>query len=162
MLPEKLSYVNPKVHSPLVALIVSAIGCEAFLYLIVYHTSSTQLFLNSWTCNSNRLHTDQRNCDCLSIQEESNFDASPAGKYKVGGFPVLSIMGILALVVNLFIAWIFMAGPALGFLSVSNTSSIAFVIGIFVACILVYMVAWGVRKTQKIDLSLSFSEIPPE
>ncbi len=162
VLPEKLSYVNPKVHSPLVALIVSAIGCEAFLYLIVYHTTSTGYFSTAGLATQIAYILICVTAILFPYRKKAIFEASPAGKYKLSGIPVLSIVGTLALVVNIFIAWIFIAGPPLGFLSVSTTSSIAFIIGIFVACFLVYLIAWGVRKTQKIDLSLSFSEIPPE
>ena len=90
------------------------------------------------------------------------FDASPIAKYKLGGFPLLSLLGILALIVNLYIAWIFVAGPPFTGVSVATTPSIEFVFGIFVACFVVYVIAWAIRKRQGIDLSLSFSEIPPE
>jgi amino acid transporter len=162
VLPEKLSYVNPRTHSPIVALIVSAIGCEAFLYLIVYRTSFTSYFSTAGLATQIAYILISVTAIVFPFRKKAIFQASPAGKYKIGGFPILSIMGILALAVNLFIAWIFIEGPALGFLSFSSTSSIEFIVGIFVACFLVYMIAWGIRKTQKIDLSLSFSEIPPE
>lgn len=162
VLPEKISYVNPRTHSPLVALIISAIGCEAFLYLIIYYTTFTSYFSTAGLATQIAYILISITAIVFPFRKKTIFEASPAGKYKVGGFPVLSIMGVLSLAVNLFIAWIFVAGPPLGFLSISSTSSIAFVIGIFVACFVVYMIAWGVRKSQKIDLSLSFSEIPPE
>lgn len=162
VLPEKLSYVNPKVHSPLIALIVSAIGCEAFLYLIIYDTKFTSYFSTAGLATQIAYILISVTAILFPFRKKEIFNASPAGKYKVGGFPLLSIMGILALIVNLFIAWIFIAGPPLGFLSVSTTSSISFVIGIFLACFVIYLIAWGIRKSQKIDLALSFSEIPPE
>lgn len=90
------------------------------------------------------------------------FQSSPVAKYRVGGFPVLSLMGILALVFNLYIAWIFIAGPPLSFLNVSAYSSIAFIVGIFFACFAIYWIAWGVRKGQGVNLKLAFAEVPPE
>ncbi|MDG6994520.1 MAG: amino acid permease [Nitrososphaerota archaeon] len=162
VLPEKFSYVNPRTHSPLVALIVSAIGCEAFLYLIIYYTTFTSYFSTAGLATQIAYILISITAIIFPFRKKAIFEASPAGKYKVGGFPVLSIMGVLSLIVNLFIAWIFVAGPPLGFLSISSVSSIAFVIGIFVACFVIYAIAWGVRKSQRIDLSLSFSEIPPE
>ncbi len=62
---------------------------------------------------------------------------------------------------NLYIGWIFVAGPAFTGITVPTGSSIEFVFGIFLVCILVYLVAWGIRKRQGIDLSLSFAEMPP-
>jgi APA family basic amino acid/polyamine antiporter len=162
VLPEKLSYVNPRTHSPLIALVVSAIGCEAFLYLIIYDTTFTSYFSTAGLATQIAYILISITAILFPFRKKAIFEASPAGKYKVGGFPLLSLMGILSLIVNLFIAGIFIAGPPLGFLSISSTTSIAFVIGIFVACFLVYTIAWGVRRSQNIDLSLSFSEIPPE
>lgn len=162
VLPEKLSYVNPRTHSPLIALIISAIGCEAFLYLIIYKSSFTSYFSTAGLATQIAYILISITAIVFPFRKKEIFEASPAGKYKVGGFPVLSITGFLALIVNLFIAWIFVFGPPLGFLSVSSTSSIAFVVGIFSACFLVYVLAWGVRRSQSIDLKLSFSEIPPE
>jgi hypothetical protein len=71
-------------------------------------------------------------------------------------------LGILALIVNVFIAWIYGLGPPLGFLSISTQISIEFVIGIFVLCGVVYCIAWVIRRSQGIDLSLTFKEIPPQ
>lgn len=162
VLPEKLSYVNPRVHSPLIALIVSAIGCEAFLYLIVYQSRFTSYFSTAGLATQIAYILISVTAIVFPFKKRAIFLASPAGKYNVGGIPLLSIMGVLALIVNLFIAGIFIFGPPLGFLSVSTSSSIAFVIGIFLACLFIYMLAWAIRKSQKIDLRLSFSEIPPE
>ena len=55
------------------------------------------------------------------FRKKQIYEASPAAKYKIGGFPVLSIAGILALIFNLFIAYIFIDGPLLGFLSFYNS-----------------------------------------
>ncbi|MDG6922229.1 MAG: amino acid permease, partial [Nitrososphaerota archaeon] len=162
VLPEKISYVNQRSHSPLAALIVSAFGCEAFLYLIIYHTTYTSYFSTAGLATQIAYILISITAILFPFRKKEIFEASPAAKYKVGGFPLLSIMGAISLVVNLFIAWVFVAGPPLGFLSISNTTSIAFVFGIFVACLLIYIIAWGVRSKQKIQLSLAFSEIPPE
>jgi amino acid transporter len=162
VLPDKLSYVSSRTHSPIVALIVSAIGCEAFLYLIIYDYTFTSYFQTAGLATQIAYILISVTAILFPFRKKQIFEASPAGKYKIGGFPVLSVVGVLSLIVNLYIAWIFIGGPALGFLSISNTTSIEFVIGIFAACFAIYWIAYGVRRTQKIDLSLSFAEIPPE
>ena len=162
VLPEKVAYVNPRTHSPLVALIISAIGCEAFLAVIIYDTSFTSYFSTAGLATQIAYILISVTAIIFPFRKRRIFEASPAGKYKVGGFPLLSIFGILSLIVNLYIAWIFIAGPPLGFLSVSTVPSIEFVVGIFIACFVVYAIAWGARKSQKIELALSFGEIPPE
>ncbi len=162
VLPEKISYVNDRTHSPLVALIISAIGCEAFLYLIVYQYTFTSYFSTAGLATQIAYILISVTAIVFPFRKKDIFDASPASKYKLGSIPILTIVGFLSLIVNLFIAYIFIFGPPLGFLSVYSASSIEFVVGIFVACLLIYFIAYGVRKSQKIDLTLSFKEVPPE
>lgn len=162
VLPEKLSYVTPRTHSPLVTLIISVIGCEAFLYVIIYDSSFTSYFSTAGLATQIAYILISVTAILFPFRKKDIFEASPVGKRKILGFPLLSIMGILALIVNVFIAWIYAAGPALGFLSISTQISIEFVIGIFLACGIIYFIAWAVRRSQGIDLSLSFKEIPPQ
>ncbi len=162
VLPDKLAYVSSRTHSPIVALIVSAIGCEAFLYLIIYQYTSTSYFDTAGLATQIAYILISVTAILFPFRKKQIYEASPAAKYKIGGFPILTIAGILALIVNLFIAYIFINGPALGFLSFYTSTSLEFVVGIFVACFLVYWIAYGIRRSQKIDLSLSFAEIPPE
>jgi basic amino acid/polyamine antiporter, APA family len=162
VLPERLSYVTSKTHSPLVALIVSAFGCEAFLYLIVYQYNSLGYFSTAGLATQIAYILISVTAIVFPFTKKKIYEASPAAKYKIGGLPILTLAGVLALIVNLYIAYIFIAGPALGFLSISSTGSIEFIVGIFLACFIIYWIAYGVRKSQKIDLSLSFAEVPPE
>jgi amino acid transporter len=162
VLPDKLAYVSSRTHSPIVALIVSAIGCEAFLYLIIYQYTSTSYFDTAGLATQIAYILISVTAILFPFRKKQIYEASPAAKYKIGGFPVLTIAGILALIVNLFIAYIFINGPALGFLSFYTSTSLEFVVGIFVGCFLIYWIAFGIRRSQKIDLSLSFAEIPPE
>jgi basic amino acid/polyamine antiporter, APA family len=162
VLPEKVSYVNNRTHSPLIALIISAIGCEAFLYLIIYHTSITSYFTTAGLGTQIAYVLISITAILFPYRKKQIFESSPIGKYKLGGVPWISILGVLSLIVNLYIGYIFVAGPSFTGVTAPTLSSIEFVIGIFVACLVVYLIAWGVRRSQGIDLKLSFSEVPPE
>jgi APA family basic amino acid/polyamine antiporter len=162
VLPDKLAYVSSRTHSPIVALIVSAIGCEVFLYLIIYQYMSLSYFSTAGLATQIAYILISVTAILFPFRKKQIYEASPAAKYKIGGFPVLSIAGILALIFNLFIAYIFIAGPPLGFLSFYTQTSFEFVIGIFLACFALYWIAYGIRRSQHIDLTLSFAEIPPE
>lgn len=162
VLPERISYVNNRTHSPLVALIISAIGCEAFLYLIIYHTSITSYFSTAGLGTQIAYVLISLTAILLPYRKKEIFESSPIGKYKLGGVPWISILGGLSLIVNLYIAYIFVLGPSFTGVTVPTLTSIEFVIGIFAACLVVYLIAWGVRRSQGIDLKLSFSEVPPE
>jgi len=161
VLPEKFAYVTKKTRTPLVALIISAIGCEIFLYLIIYYTALTSYFSTAGLATQIAYVLISLTAIAFPYRKKQVYEASPAAKYKLAGVPMLTLMGVLSLIVNLYIGWIFVAGPAFTGVTVPSTTSIEFVFGIFLACILVYLVAWGVRKQQGIDLSLGFAEMPP-
>ncbi len=162
VLPEKVAYVNSSTHSPLVALLISAIGCEAFLYLIIYDSSITSYFSTAGLGTQIAYVLISITAIVFPFRKKAIFEASSAGRHKIGGFPLLSLLGLLSLMVNLYIAYIFIAGPAFTGVTVPAPDSIAFVGGNFAACLVVFAIAWAVRKEQGIDLSLSFNEIPPE
>ncbi len=162
VLPEKVSYVNSRSHSPLIGLIIAAIGCEAFLALIIYDTSITSYFTTAGLGTQIAYILISVTAILFPFRKKKIFEASPIAKYKLGGMPWLSILGVLSLIVNLYIAYIFVAGPSFTGVTAPTTSSIEFVLGIFLACLVVYLIAWGIRRSQGIDLKLSFSEVPPE
>ncbi len=162
VLPEKVSYVNNRTHSPLIALIISAIGCEAFLYLIIYDDKITSYFTTAGLGTQIAYILISITAIIFPYMKKDIFESSPIGRYKLGGVPWVSVLGFLALIVNVYIAYIFVAGPSFTGVTSPTVTSIEFVIGIFAACLVVYLIAWGVRRSQGIDLKLSFSEVPPE
>ena len=161
VLPRKMSYVSVRTHSPLVALLVAALGSEIFLYLIMYQSSFLSYFDTAGLATQIAYILISLTAVLFPFRKREIFERSPAGKYKIHGFPLLSLLGVIALIVNLYIAWIFIFGPPHG-VSVSTVGSIEFVSGNFNACLVFYIAAWAFRKSRGIDLSLSFSEIPPE
>jgi APA family basic amino acid/polyamine antiporter len=162
VLPNWVGKVNDRTHAPLYALIISAIGCEAFLYLIIYETSFLSYFSTAGLATQIAYIFISITAILLPYRMKQIYEASPASKYKLGGIPVLSLSGMIALIVNLWIAYVFVAGPALGTLSVPLTSSIEFVLAIFFLCLIIYLIAYAIRRSQALDLSLAFKEIPPE
>ena len=162
VLPEKISYVNSRTHSPLIALAISAVGCEAFLYVIIYHTSITSYFSTAGLATQIAYVMISLTAIVFPFRKKEVFNSSPIAKYRLGRVPLLSLLGVIALLVNLYIGYVFIAGPSFTGITVPTQTSIEFVFGIFIACLVVYLIAWGARKGQGIDLSLAFGEIPPE
>ncbi len=162
VLPEKVAYVHPTKHAPLLALGISAIGCEAFLYLIIFQPNVLGYFSTAGLATQIAYILISVTAILFPFRKSQIFKASPAGKYRIGALPLISVMGLISLVVNLYIAWIFISGPPLGILSAPSSTSIEFVTGIFAVCFAVYLFSWGIRKHQRIDVGLAFKEIPPE
>ena len=130
VLPDKAAYVNSRTHSPL---IISAIGCDAFLNLIIYDPGITSYSTSAGHGTQIAYILISVRVVLFPFRKKEIFGASPAGEHKIGGFPLLSILGILSLIFNLFVGWIFVARPAFIGLTAPTTTSIEFVFEIFLA-----------------------------
>jgi amino acid transporter len=79
---------------------------------------------------------------------------------KVGGVPLLTIFGVISLIVSLVTIYAIIL-PQIGGVSFWKIALYG-IVPTFIIGAVIYVVAWGVRKTQGIDLGLLQKEIPPE
>lgn len=86
--------------------------------------------------------------------------ASPLPR-SVGGIPLLSVVGLLGMCGAGFIAYALLEYPGLGVANRGET--LALIGGMFVLGFVIYYVARAVqRRRHGVDISLNYSEIPPE
>ncbi len=84
-------------------------------------------------------------------------------KGKVGGVPVLQLVGLATLIMYGVMASIYVWGPAYAStIGVWNSVTSSILIGVYVVTVAIYVGANQYRKRQGIDLSLNFKTIPPE
>jgi amino acid transporter len=83
-------------------------------------------------------------------------------KFNIGPIPVLSILGLLAVIIFGLMASVYFWGPeyaaAAGVWDINTTGILVF---FYIVAILIYVVAYLYWKSKGIDLSLAFKEIPP-
>jgi hypothetical protein len=83
-------------------------------------------------------------------------------KANIGPIPVLSILGLLAVIIFGSMASVYFWGPeyatAAGVWDINTTGILVF---FYIMAILIYVVAYAYWKSKGIDLSLAFKEIPP-
>ena len=94
------------------------------------------------------------------IRQKDMFEASPVN-WRIGGAPVISILGGLSVVGLVLIEWAFLNDPNSG-ISVQSPLMLWINIGVFGSGFVYYAIAKAVRARQGIDLGLVFREIPPE
>jgi hypothetical protein len=85
--------------------------------------------------------------------------ADKTSSHKIGGIPLVTLFGVLTLVSSVIIVYSVVA-PIL-----TATFPLVLVEGIipsFIIGAVVFVIAWVVRKSQGLDLSLLQREIPPE
>jgi basic amino acid/polyamine antiporter, APA family len=95
----------------------------------------------------------------LPYRAKALYEASPGAKYKIGGVPLVTILGI--------IGFIFGAGACIAFLTHSGyglkgTTPYIIVGGIFVICLVWYFINRAYNKSKGIDVGYAFLEVPPE
>ena len=79
----------------------------------------------------------------------------------VGSVPLVSIAGIGALVTGIFVWWAYLHYDQLG-ANANLTKLLAWTVGPAVLGFVLYFVAAAVRKSQGVDVALTYREIPPE
>jgi hypothetical protein len=87
------------------------------------------------------------------------FESSPV-RWRVGGIPVMSIVGTLSLVALGIMAWAFWTDPSAGIAGKTSTKILNF--AIFGSGLVIYFVAKAIQRTRGVDVSQRFKEIPVE
>jgi amino acid transporter len=163
LLPEKLSEVNERTHSPVWAILFEMVLVTVMLiWSIVSTTFQTWLALGVLA-----------GVVCVVIvgaaaiafpyRRPDLFKASPAN-WKIAGIPVLLVVAPLSIVVMAFLTWCTLAYPALALAGDPNNwpQIPAFMGMIVVVGLVVFYVSKFVRRRQGIDIDLVYKELPPE
>ena len=95
----------------------------------------------------------------LPFIKKDLWQASPASKIRILGVQVVPVAGWVTIALLGFNLWEWFSKAAYG---VNYKPSLLFMLGMYVLAVVVYAVAWFVRKRQGIDLSLVNKEIPVE
>jgi uncharacterized membrane protein (DUF485 family) len=89
------------------------------------------------------------------------FDAAPElVKKKIAGIPIISISGLISVILFSLILYSSFALPA--FSGPIGPTATGFVVGIYVAGLVIYYIARAYRRRAGIDLDLLHKEVPPE
>ncbi len=162
LLPEKLSEVNERTHSPVWAIMLEMVIVTLMLiWSIVSTTFGTWLALGVLA-----------GVVCVVIvavaavvfpsRRPELYQASPAN-VKVLGIPLLYIVAPLSVVVMGFLTWCVLAYPPLAIGTTDNSWWVPAFMGMIVAVgLIVYVVAKYWRRAQGIDITLVYKELPPE
>ncbi len=94
----------------------------------------------------------------LPFKKKELFESSPVA-YKIGGVPVLSLLGFGSLVTLLVFIYINVVDSALG---ANSFESITLISLVFIIGFVSFFVATALRKSQGIDLTTAFKQLPPE
>ena len=165
LLPERLSSVSPRFHSPTYAIIFAFILSELFLIPYTYVAQFVQFFAASTA----GLVIDFFIVSIAAIVfplRKTLYANSGIQNRKIGPIPLITFVGVIATVFIGVLLYGFLTQP--GFLIYVPTSVVDTIIGelvavsLFITGFVVFYVSKYVRKTHGIDLDVALKEIPPE
>lgn len=159
IMPEKLSYVEPRSRSPLVAIgvmLVLSIGSTAIYAFTDWFSAVSVLLGLSLT-----LLITSISGIALPWRQPAMIEGSPYNR-KVLGVPMITLVGGLAFIgfaaAIAIILWDEGSGASLS----ANPGKLVLALCVYALAFAIYWVARAVRRSQGIDLSLSHRELPPE
>jgi amino acid transporter len=88
------------------------------------------------------------------------YESSPASKYKIAGFPAITICGIVALVADLYIFYLYFTIPGYG-LWPGSQMALSFAALLYIVPFVWYFINKQRRASQGINVELAFKEVPP-
>lgn len=154
--PLKFAEVSDRYGTPVYSVLLMAIASiGAFIVIYFYpalFTFNIALLLSVWYGLSGVTAI------ALPYRRKDIFENSPL-KMRIGGVPVLSILGVAALLIYIYIAYAALNNPSLGPISASALSWTAILV---LAALVLFYAIRALRKSQGIDFDAIFREIPPE
>jgi amino acid transporter len=158
LLPVRVSAVDERFHSPIVAILISSGLGVVFLGVYAFDTSFQVIsgfFGQVWTYMLAGIAA-----IVLPYKLRDLFEASPV-RWRVAGVPVLSILGVLSIVGMGVIEYAYLNDPNSG-ISLRAPTMILINVAVFLSGFVFYVITRAVRARQGVDLGLAFAEIPPE
>jgi APA family basic amino acid/polyamine antiporter len=157
VMPAKLSYVDPRSRSPLIAIgvmLVLSIASTAIYSFTTWFSSIAALLGLTLP-----LFVTAIAGTLLPYRHPALVESSPYSG-KVLGIPVLTAVGILAIIGFGGAMAILLWDPASGVSLSENSGKVLLVIGVYVAGIAIWWISRAIRKAQGIDVDLAYRELP--
>jgi len=158
-LPAFVSKVSPRFRSPAVAHWLYFAFSIPIIILYSYWTRYASMSLGvTFACG----YVFVISClaaALLPYRAKALYDASPGAKYTIGGFPLVTVFGIIGFIFGTAAEIAFLTHSGYG---LKGTTPYLIVGSIFVICVVWYFITRQVNKGKGIDVSYAFLEVPPE
>ncbi len=164
LLPEKVSEVNPRTHTPVIALALMVIPSIIISALFAWNVFNFQsLTLDSTLVIAVTYLGSTIAAIILPYTKPDLYNASPIAKFKLFGFPLISVAGVIfgGFLVYLLYAWLIDPNRLYN-IGLMNTSSIIFIVVLYLVAAGIYTGFKLYRKSIGIDIDKVHQEIPVE
>ncbi|HLE91515.1 MAG TPA: amino acid permease [Anaerolineales bacterium] len=164
LLPEKVAEVNERTGTPVNALLLMVIPSVFIAYMFNYNVANFQsLTLASTLVIAVTFLGTTIAAIILPYRKPALYKASPIAKYNVFGIPLITVAGVIfgGFLVFLLYQWIFDPNGLYG-IGITNTSSIIYMLSMYVLAAVIYFGFKSYRKRAGIDMDKVQAEIPVE
>jgi amino acid transporter len=159
ILPDKVSEVNPKTHSPIVANVITLAATLVYLVLIIWGSSKfLEIFYTAGLAEILTFFVVAVAGIAFPYLRRSLYEASPIRR-SIAGIPLISLIGVASVAIYALFWWPLATTNALG----ANTTTGWVATGIIAGIgIVFYPISFLLNKRRGVDLSLAFKQLPPE
>jgi len=164
LLPEKVAEVNERTGTPVNALLLMVVPSIFVAYLFSYNIANFQtLTLCSTLVIAVTYLGTTISAIVLPYTKPDLYKSSPIAQYNVLGVPLITVAGVIfgGFLVFLLYQWLFDPNALYG-IGLSNTSSVYYMLSMYVLAGVIYFGFKSYRKRGGIDMDKVQSEIPVE
>jgi amino acid transporter len=172
VIPERIASINERTHTPVFTLGLIAIASIPFLYWAAYGTNFLTVVALSTIVGFPTFMLVGLSAIVFPYRRRAAYEAS-VSNIRFLGLPLMNWFGVGAIAAGAFGFWLWVAYPKLGLPRAGEhwtdqlfTSPLKGGLALVALCLIagavIYYAGKAWRRTQGIDLSLNYLEIPPE
>jgi basic amino acid/polyamine antiporter, APA family len=164
LLPEKVAEVEPRTRTPIYALLMMVLPSLIVSALFAWNIFNFRsLTLDSTLVIAITYLGTTIAAILLPYRKRELYEASPIAKYKVFGIPLITVAGVIfgGFLVFLLYEWLIDPNKLYG-ISLANTSSVIYMLVMYLLALAIYLGFKAYRKKEGIDISKVHEEIPVE
>ncbi|MGH2525382.1 MAG: APC family permease [Actinomycetota bacterium] len=159
ILPEKVADVSERRHVPYWALLLMLVPSIVVSWLYAYTSDFATFILDATLVIAVTFFGTSIAAMILPYRKKRLYENSPIARYKVAGIPLITVTGAIT---ALFLGFNLYHWFTNDLYAVNNSTSLWFMAAMYGLAIVIYVVAWFVRRSQGINLSAIHREIPVE
>ena len=158
-LPAKLGSVSDRFHTPIFAVVIYMLLVEVGLIVSVY--AGVIFGALNITLVLTALYAFVGFVGIIfPYRRKDIFESSSISKYRIGGVPVISLVGLANLILFGFLTYFSLENPAMS--GPTGAPALVTLVGIFIIGIIAYYATKQYYLRKGIDISLAMAQIPPE
>jgi amino acid transporter len=164
LLPEKVAEVEPRTRTPIYALLLMVVPSLVVSALFAWNVFNFQtLTLCSTLVIAVTYLGSTLAAILLPFIKPKLYQASPIAKYQVFGIPLITVAGVVfgGFLGFLLYQWLFDPNALYG-IGLSNTSSVIYMVGMYLLALIIYLGFRWYRSREGIDIGKIYEEIPVE